>query len=113
MSASCLKGALHQWLGWEQGLPFFLEILASCLLWHQAAGHPLPVPGTHHFLLRPLEVTLGNCMLSWSLRKQVSREVHTPSRLGQGAGYKALTLENPAQPPQLQLWAFGSLPGVT
>lgn len=76
-------------------------------------GHPLPVPGTYHFLLRLLAVTLGNCMASWSLRKEVSREVHTPSKLGQGAGYKALTLESPAQPPQLQLWAFGSLPGVT
>lgn len=31
MSAGCLKGALHQWLGWEQGLPGF------------SSGHPLPL----------------------------------------------------------------------
>lgn len=71
------------------------------------------MPGTYHFLERPLEVTLGNCMDSWSLGKKVSHDAHTSSGLGQGAGHKALTLESPAQPPQLQLWAFGSLPGVT
>lgn len=71
------------------------------------------MPATHHFLLRLLAVTLGNCMESWSLRKEVSCEAHTSSGLGQGDGYKALTLESPAQPPQLQLWAFGSLPEVT
>lgn len=77
-------------------------------------GWPLPVPGTHHFLVRFLVVTLGNCMDSWSLGKKVNHEAHTSSGPGQDAGYKALTLESPAQPPQLQLWAFGcSLPGVT
>lgn len=58
-------------------------------------------------------MTLGNCMDSWSLGKEVSREAHTSSGLGQGAGHKALTLESLAQPPQLQFWTFGSPPGVT